>query len=101
MYIYPLMSKQANEEVKALAFGVIAALVREGNFKVIEKLLRSEIIPICLGAMKEGQIMTITVASYVFSKIIQNQAGLEFVCSSMERIFVACMILKNMVLKIV
>lgn len=76
MYIYPLMSKQANEEVKALAFGVIAALVREGNFKVIEKLLRSEIIPICLGAMKEGQIMTITVASYVFSKIIQNQAGL-------------------------
>ena len=32
MYIYPLMSKEANEEVKALAFGVIAALVREGNF---------------------------------------------------------------------
>jgi len=80
---------------------VIGALVKNEDGKVIEFLLSTEIIPLCLRIMETGNELSRTVAIFILQKILLDRAGLEYVCQTYERFFAIVTVLNNMVFQLV
>jgi CCR4-NOT transcription complex subunit 9 len=64
---------------------------------VINFLLSTEIIPLCLRTMEMGTELSRTVATFIVQKILTDELGLSYICATPERFFAVGAVLTNMV----
>ena len=65
--------------------------------EVINFLLSTEIIPLCLRTMEMGSELSKTVATFIVQKILLDDVGLNYICATAERFFAVGAVLGNMV----
>ena len=72
LYLYPFLNTTSKtrpfEYLRLTSLGVIGALVKSDNSDVIDFLLSTEIIPLCLRIMETGKELSRTVKSFVLFK---------------------------------
>lgn len=64
---------------------------------VINFLLQTEIIPLCLRIMEAGSELSKTVATFIVQKILLDEIGLSYVCATAERFYAVSTVLNNMI----
>ncbi len=77
--------------------GVIGALVKVDNPEVINFLLSTEIIPLCLRIMERGTELSKTVATFIIQRILLDDNGLNYVCNTAERFYAISSVLNNII----
>jgi hypothetical protein len=65
--------------------------------EVVNFLLQTEIIPLCLRIMESGSELSKTVATFIVQKILLDDVGLSYICATAERFFAVSTVLANMV----
>lgn len=65
--------------------------------EVINFLLSTEIIPLCLRTMETGSELSKTVATFIVQKILLDSVGLNYICATAERFFAVGAVLASMV----
>ena len=55
--------------------------------EVVNFLLQTEIIPLCLRIMETGSELSKTVATFIVQKILLDDMGLAYVCATAERFY--------------
>lgn len=73
------------------------ATVQVDDTEVINFLLSTEIIPLCLRTMEMGSELSKTVATFIVQKILLDNVGLNYICATAERFFAVGAVLGNMV----
>jgi len=101
-YLYPFLSTstktQPFEYLRLTSLGVIGALVKTDEQEVINFLLTTEIIPLCLQIMQSGTELSKTVATFILQKILLDETGLQHICQTYERFSHVARTLGNMVI---
>ncbi|KAL3644107.1 CCR4-NOT transcription complex subunit 9 [Castilleja foliolosa] len=101
LYLYPFLNTTSKsrpfEYLRLTSLGVIGALVKVDDTEVISFLLSTEIIPLCLRTMEMGSELSKTVATFIVQKILLDDVGLEYICTTAERFFAVGRVLANMV----
>lgn len=64
---------------------------------MINFLLSTEIIPLCLRIMETGSELSKTVAIFIVQKILLDDLGLQYICQTYERFYAVGTVLSNMV----
>lgn len=64
---------------------------------VINFLLSTEIIPLCLRIMETGSELSKTVATFIVQKILLDDTGLAYICATYERFYAVSAVLSDMV----
>ena len=83
--------------MRLTSLGVVGALVKVDDADVINFLLSTEIIPLCLRIMETGSELSKTVSTFIVQKILLEETGLNYVCATAERFFAVSQVLANMV----
>ncbi|XP_043189348.1 CCR4-NOT transcription complex subunit 9-like [Amphibalanus amphitrite] len=103
-YLYPFLSTSSTaqpfEFLRLTSLGVIGALVKTDEREVIDFLLTTEIIPLCLQIMQHGTELSKTVATFILQKILSDDTGLSHVCQTYERFSHVARTLGNMVINL-
>jgi hypothetical protein len=76
-------------------------LQQNDNSDVINFLLSTEIIPLCLRIMETGSELSKTVAIFIVQKILLDDLGLAYICQTYERFYAVGTVLSNMVNQLV
>ncbi|KAG5437757.1 hypothetical protein PCANB_000470 [Pneumocystis canis] len=101
LFLYPFMSTTSKsrpfEYLRLTSLGVIGALVKNDSTEVINFLLSTEIIPLCLRIMETGSELSKTVAIFIVQKILADDMGLAYICQTYERFYAVGTVLSNMV----
>jgi len=101
LYLYPFLNTQSKnrpfEYLRLTSLGVIGALVKMDDADVINFLLQTEIIPLCLRIMETGSELSKTVATFIVQKILLDEIGLSYICATAERFYAVSTVLSNMV----
>ncbi|KAL6569137.1 CCR4-NOT transcription complex subunit 9 [Orobanche hederae] len=103
LYLYPFLNTTSKsrpvEYLRLTSLGIIGALVKVDDTEVISFLLSTEIIPLCLRTMEMGSELskTLVVETFIVQKILLDDVGLEYICTTAERFFVVGRVLANMV----
>jgi len=101
LYLYPFLNTTSKtrpfEYLRLTSLGVIGALVKMDDSEVINFLLQTEIIPLCLSIMETGSELSKTVATFVVQKILLDDMGLEYICATYERFYAVTSVLNNMI----
>lgn len=101
LYLYPFLNTVSKnrpfEYLRLTSLGVIGALVKMDDAEVINFLLQTEIIPLCLRIMETGSELSKTVATFIVQKILLDEHGLEYICQTAERFYAVSTVLGNMV----
>jgi CCR4-NOT transcription complex subunit 9 len=101
LYLYPFLNTQSKsrpfEYLRLTSLGVVGALVKMDDADVINFLLQTEIIPLCLRIMESGSELSKTVATFIVQKILLDDVGLGYVCATAERFYAVSTVLNNMV----
>ncbi|KAG4142093.1 hypothetical protein ERO13_D06G112700v2 [Gossypium hirsutum] len=101
LYLYPFLNTTSKsrpfEYLRLTSLGVIGALVKVDDTEVISFLLSTEIIPLCLRTMEMGSELSKTVATFIVQKILLDDVGLDYICTTAERFFAVGRVLRNMV----
>ena len=101
LYLYPFLNTVSKtrpfEYLRLTSLGVIGALVKMDDSDVINFLLQTEIIPLCLRIMETGSELSKTVATFIVQKILLDQVGLNYICATAERFYAVSQVLSNMV----
>lgn len=101
LYLYPFLNTTSKsrpfEYLRLTSLGVIGALVKVDDSEVINFLLSTEIIPLCLRTMEMGSELSKTVATFIVQKILLDDMGLDYICTTAERFFAVGQVLANMV----
>eukprot|EP00798_Chlamydomonas_sp_ICE-L_P013176 gene13176-30662_t len=99
LFLYPFLNTSSKtrpfEYLRLTSLGVIGALVDDTD--VINFLLSTEIIPLCLRTMEIGSELSKTVATFIVQKILLDDVGLNYICATAERFFAVGAVLGNMV----
>ncbi|GLC45805.1 CCR4-NOT transcription complex subunit 9 [Pleodorina starrii] len=102
LFLYPFLSNPSRtrpfEYLRLTSLGVIGALVKVDDTDVINFLLSTEIIPLCLKTMELGTELSKTVATFIVQKILLDDAGLSYICASGDRFFAVTNTLYSMVI---
>ncbi|VDN07583.1 unnamed protein product [Thelazia callipaeda] len=103
LFLYPFLhttkTSRPFEYLRLTSLGVIGALVKtDEQVEVIQFLLSTEIIPLCLRIMENGTELSKTVATFILQKILLDDTGLAYICQTYERFSHVAMILGKMVL---
>ena len=73
LYLYPFLNTATKtrpfEYLRLTSLGVIGALVKMDDAGVINFLLQTEIIPLCLRIMETGSELSKTVATFIIQKV--------------------------------
>jgi CCR4-NOT transcription complex subunit 9 len=73
LYLYPFLNTVSKnrpfEYLRLTSLGVIGALVKMDDSDVINFLLQTEIIPLCLRIMETGSELSKTVATFIVQKV--------------------------------
>lgn len=82
LYLYPFLNTNAKarpfEYLRLTSLGVVGALVKMDDPDVINFLLQTEIIPLCLRIMENGSELSKTVATFIVQKILLDETGLNY-----------------------
>eukprot|EP01116_Phalansterium_solitarium_P008637 TRINITY_DN22581_c0_g1_i1.p1 TRINITY_DN22581_c0_g1~~TRINITY_DN22581_c0_g1_i1.p1 ORF type:complete len:393 (-),score=77.97 TRINITY_DN22581_c0_g1_i1:343-1473(-) len=101
LYLYPFLNTTSKtrpfEYLRLTSLGVIGALVKLDDAEVINFLLSTEIIPLCLRIMETGSELSKTVATFIVQKILLDDMGLNYICATYERFYAVSTVLANMV----
>jgi CCR4-NOT transcription complex subunit 9 len=101
LYLYPFLNTQSKsrpfEYLRLTSLGVIGALVKMDDPDVINFLLQTEIIPLCLRIMESGSELSKTVATFIVQKVLLDEMGLVYVCATGERFYAVSAVLNNMI----
>ncbi|PON91237.1 Rcd1/Caf [Trema orientale] len=101
LYLYPFLNTASKsrpfEYLRLTSLGVIGALVKVDETEVISFLLSTEIIPLCLRTMEMGSELSKTVATFIVQKILLDDMGLDYICTTAERFFAVGRVLGTMV----
>eukprot|EP00605_Chrysophyceae_sp_TOSAG23-4_P003034 GSChrysophyteH1.ASY1.ANO1.3339.1 assembled CDS len=104
LYLYPFLNtitrQRPFEYLRLTSLGVIGALVKVDDTEVVNFLLQTEIIPLCLRIMETGTELSKTVATFVVQKILLDETGLSYVCATAERFYAVSNVLGIMVTKL-
>jgi len=99
--LYPFLNTSSTdrpfEYLRLTSLGVIGALVKVDDQEVINFLLQTEIIPLCLRIMESGSELSKTVATFIVQKLLLDDQGLLYVCQSPERFYAVANVLSKMV----
>ena len=103
IFLYPFLNtlnkSKPYEYIRLTALGVIGALVKIDNREVIQYLLNTEIIPLCLRIMERGSELSKTVACFIVQRILLDESGLKYICEKAERLnainTVLCYMIRN------
>jgi CCR4-NOT transcription complex subunit 9 len=105
LYLYPCLNATHKgrpfEYLRLTCLGVIGALVKNESPDVIDFLLSTEIVPLCLRIMDSGNELSRTVAIFIVQKILLDDAGLNYICQTYERFFAVTTVLSSMTLQLV
>ncbi|RUS19521.1 cell differentiation protein rcd1 [Endogone sp. FLAS-F59071] len=105
LFLYPFLNTVSKtrpfEYLRLTSLGVIGALVKNDNSEVINFLLSTEIIPLCLRIMETGSELSKTVAIFIVQKILLDDTGLAYICQTYERFYAVATVLNNMVNQLV
>ncbi|KAJ3211763.1 hypothetical protein HDU82_005007 [Entophlyctis luteolus] len=105
LFLYPFLNTasktRAFEYLRLTSLGVIGALVKNDNSEVINFLLSTEIIPLCLRIMESGGELSKTVAIFIVQKILLDEMGLAYICQTYERFYAVGTVLSQLVLQLV
>ncbi|KAK4703599.1 CCR4-NOT transcription complex subunit 9, partial [Phenoliferia sp. Uapishka_3] len=106
LFLYPFLNTTSKtrpfEYLRLTSLGVIGALVKQNdNSDVINFLLSTEIIPLCLRIMETGSELSKTVAIFIVQKILLDEMGLGYICQTYERFYAVGTVLSNMVSQLV
>uniref|UniRef100_A0A2K6UMC3 CCR4-NOT transcription complex subunit 9 n=1 Tax=Saimiri boliviensis boliviensis TaxID=39432 RepID=A0A2K6UMC3_SAIBB len=88
------------EYLRLTSVGVIGTLVKTDEQEVINFLLTTETIPLCLQIMESGSELSKTVATCILQEIFLDDTGLAYICQTYECFSVVAMILGKMVLQL-
>jgi CCR4-NOT transcription complex subunit 9 len=101
LFLYPFLNTVSKtrpfEYLRLTSLGVIGALVKMDDPEVINFLLSTEIIPLCLRIMETGSELSKTVATFIIQKILLDEMGLNYICATFERFSAVSTVLTNMV----
>merc|ERR1719355_26723 len=101
LFLYPFLNTVSKdrpfEYLRLTSLGVIGALVKVDDAEVINFLLQTEIIPLCLRIMETGSELSKTVATFIVQKVLLDDVGLTYVCATAERFYAVATVLANMV----
>jgi CCR4-NOT transcription complex subunit 9 len=104
LFLYPFLntssSQRSFEYLRLTSLGVIGALVKTDENDVINFLLTTEIVPLCLNIMETGSELSKTVATFILQKILVDNAGLEYICATYERFCNVAIVLEKMVVNL-
>jgi CCR4-NOT transcription complex subunit 9 len=104
LFLYPLLNTVSRhrpfEYLRLTSLGVIGALVKVDDTEIVNFLLQTEIIPLCLRIMESGSELSKTVATFVVQKILLDDAGLTYICATAERFYAVSFVLSSMVTKL-
>ena len=105
LFLYPFLNTTSKsrpfEYLRLTSLGVIGALVKNDSPDVINFLLSTEIIPLCLRIMETGSELSKTVAIFIVQKILLDDMGLAYICQTYERFYAVGTVLSNMVSQLV
>ena len=105
LFLYPFLNTTSKsrpfEYLRLTSLGVIGALVKNDSSEVINFLLTTEIIPLCLRIMETGSELSKTVAIFIVQKILLDDIGLGYICHTYERFYAVGTVLSNMVTQLV
>jgi CCR4-NOT transcription complex subunit 9 len=106
IFLYPFLQTTSNktrpfEYLRLTSLGVIGALVKNDDQEVINFLINTEIIPLCLKIMEFGSELSKTVATFILQKILTDETGLAYICHTYERFSHIAKVLGIMVLNLV
>eukprot|EP00741_Cyanophora_paradoxa_P008136 tig00001264_g7873.t1 len=105
LFLYPFLNTVSKtrpfEYLRLTSLGVIGALVKMDDSDVINFLLSTEIIPLCLRIMETGSELSKTVATFIVQKILLDEVGLSYICATAERFYAVSTVLSNMVLSLI
>lgn len=105
LFLYPFLNTTSMsrpfEYLRLTSLGVIGALVKNDSSDVINFLLTTEIIPLCLRIMETGCELSKTVAIFIVQKILLDDVGLNYICATYERFYAVGTVLSNMVAQLV
>lgn len=105
LYLYPFLNTVSKsrpfEYLRLTSLGVIGALVKVDDSEVVNFLLQTEIIPLCLRIMETGSELSKTVATFIVQKILLDEVGLSYICATAERFYAVSTVLSNMVAMLV
>ncbi|KAL6947735.1 CCR4-NOT core subunit caf40 [Hanseniaspora osmophila] len=100
-YLFPFLSttnkSRSFEYLRLTSLGVIGALVKNDSKEVVQFLLKTDIIPLCLRIMESSTELSKTVAIFILQKIIMDDNGLQYICSTQERFMAVSNVLNHMV----
>lgn len=88
------------EYLRLTSLGVIGALVKIDDTEIVNFLLQTEIIPLCLRIMETGTELSKTVATFIVQKILLDDAGLTYICATGERFYAVSSVLASMITKL-
>lgn len=101
LFLYPFLNTVSKtrpfEYLRLTSLGVIGSLVKTDDSEVINFLLSSEVIPLCLRIMETGSELSKTVSTFIVQKILLDDIGLDYVCQTYERFVAVATVLGNMV----
>lgn len=105
LYLYPFLNTVSKnrpfEYLRLTSLGVIGALVKIDDSDVINFLLQTEIIPLCLRIMEAGSELSKTVATFILQKILLDDMGLTYICHTPERFYAVGTVLSKMITTLV
>lgn len=101
LYLYPFLSTNARQKpfeyLRLTSLGVIGALVKNDTPEVINFLLTTEIVPLCLNIMEISSELSKTVAIFILQKILLDDQGLSYICTTYERFHTVAAVLAKMI----
>jgi len=105
LFLYPFLNTATKsrpfEYLRLTSLGVIGALVKMDDTEVINFLLSTEIIPLCLRIMETGSELSKTVATFIVQKILLDDSGLSYICATAARFYAVSSVLSSMVQQLV
>ncbi|CAL4968562.1 unnamed protein product [Urochloa decumbens] len=102
IFVFPFLNTTSEaksfEHLRVTSLGVIGALAKAEDTKVVKFLLKSEVIPLCLRIMGTGSELSKTAATFIVQKIMRDEVGLQHICATPECFFQVASVLANMVI---
>lgn len=103
LFLFPFLNtlnKNSNyDTIRLTSLGVIGSLVKADSSEVINYLLQTEIIPLCLRIMERGSDLCQLISTFIIQKILTDQGGLNYICQKPERFYVINTVLEKLLKK--
>lgn len=91
IFIYPFLNSTTNsksvELLRLTTLGVIGALVKSQVSEIINFLINTEMVQLCVQIIEKGSDLSRTVATFILQRIICDDNGLNYICNKAERFF--------------